>query len=170
MNIEDEAWEYYECIVIAELAMYMARAHGEYESKAIRNCCTQLLKRIKSKRIRLIFKGLRKSMYPVGALATLRGNFDDCCEEQNACSNPAQEPLGSTLREIPVGEVFEYNNVTFIRIEELKLAVVQSTGESLEHVVAVSINTGRFLSIPEQATEADMQATVHLSATMVVES
>lgn len=35
MNIEDEAWEYYECIVIAELAMYMARAHGEYESKAI---------------------------------------------------------------------------------------------------------------------------------------
>ena len=96
MNIEDEAWEYYECIVIAELAMYMARAHGEYESKAIRNCCTQLLKRIKSNRIRLIFKGLRKSMYPVGALATLRRNFDDCCEEQNACSNPAPEPLGST--------------------------------------------------------------------------
>lgn len=78
--------------------------------------------------------------------------------------------LVQPIREIPVGEVFEYNNVTFIRIEELKLAVVQSTGESLEHAVAVSINTGRFLSIPEQATEADMQATVHLSATMVVES
>lgn len=81
-----------------------------------------------------------------------------------------QNRLVQPIREIPVGEVFEYNNITFIRIEELKLAVIQSTGESLEHVVAVSINTGRFLSIPEQATEADMQATVHLSATLVVES
>lgn len=81
-----------------------------------------------------------------------------------------QNRLVQPIREIPVGEVFEYNNVTFIRIEELKLAIIQSTGETLEHVVAVSIANGRFLSIPEHATEADVQATVHLSATLVVES
>lgn len=79
MTIEEEAWEYYECIVIAELAMYMARAYGEYEGKAIKNCCTQLIKKAKSPRVRLIFKGLRKSLYPVGALTTIRRNFDEAC-------------------------------------------------------------------------------------------
>lgn len=83
MSIEEEAWEYYESIVTAELAMYIARAHGEYEGAAIRRCCTQLIKKVKSKRIKLIFKGLKKSLYPVGALATIRRNFDDACGAVN---------------------------------------------------------------------------------------
>lgn len=74
-----------------------------------------------------------------------------------------------SIREVSVGDVFEYNGNTFIRIAELKNAFAHS-GETLEHVVAVCIGDGKFLSSPDGMSDEQTQVIVHQSATLVVGS
>lgn len=73
------------------------------------------------------------------------------------------------VSEIAVGEVFEYMNTNFIRVAELKMAMMQD-GRSLERLVAVNLTDGKFLTVPEGATAESTTACVHPSATLVVES
>lgn len=73
----DEAIEYYDFIMTAEICYKIAELHGEYPNKKLKECCLSLSKRATSKRVKLIFKGISKQAFPIGALAKIRREFDE---------------------------------------------------------------------------------------------
>lgn len=82
MNVEEQATEYLDCLVSAELSAELARRFGEKENLAVRNCCTALMQRILDRQNYLIFEGLRKQPFPAGALAMMRRQLDSFLTEE----------------------------------------------------------------------------------------
>lgn len=77
MSTESIALEYYDFIMTCEIAVTNARLHRMPENKTLRECIKTLLKRCQHKQVALIFKGIKKANYPVGALAKVRREFDE---------------------------------------------------------------------------------------------
>jgi len=73
----NEAMEYYDFIMTAELCIKLAEKYGEYPNTKLKECCKSLSKRSEFKRIKLIFKGISRQTYPMGALAKVRREFDE---------------------------------------------------------------------------------------------
>lgn len=71
------AREYCDFLVTCELAVAMARKDNRPENKTLRECIKVLLKRSEHKETKLIFKGIKKANYPVGALAKMRREFNE---------------------------------------------------------------------------------------------
>lgn len=69
--------EYYDFIMTCEIAVALARKDGRPENKTLRECIKVLLKRSQHKQVALIFKGIKKANYPVGALCKIRREFDE---------------------------------------------------------------------------------------------
>lgn len=76
-EVQSKALEYYDCIMTCEIAVRMAQLHGEYPNRILRDCIKQMLLRIEHKEVKLIFKGIKKANYPLGALAKVRREFDE---------------------------------------------------------------------------------------------
>lgn len=73
----EEAIEYYDSIMTAEICYRIAELYGDNPNTKLRMCCINLSLKAKSKRVSLIFKGIAKSAFPIGALAKIRRELDE---------------------------------------------------------------------------------------------
>lgn len=71
------AREYCDFLVTCEIAVALARQDNRPENKTLRECIKVLLKRSEHKEVKLIFKGIKKANYPVGALCKMRREFNE---------------------------------------------------------------------------------------------
>lgn len=81
MDLKEQAEEYLDCLVTAELAFAMARKFREKENNAVKNCCSAMLQRIRCNRNYQVFDGLRRQPFPSGALAMMRRQLDNAMNE-----------------------------------------------------------------------------------------
>ncbi|EOI5723038.1 hypothetical protein ACMUBS_000608 [Cronobacter turicensis] len=81
MNVEEQCLEYLDSLITLELAVRFAQLEDRKINATIRATVTELLKRIRDKKIRTIFAGLARQPFPDGALKMLRRQLDSMVGE-----------------------------------------------------------------------------------------